>query len=350
MKKSKIALALGGGGARGLAHIGVLKVLEREGIPIGSIVGTSMGALVGAAYAVEPDAVALEKRVLEFFTNESAQNSGFKRLDKLHPFNPEKTDFMHRILRIAEKHLFLSLAILRKALVTEDEMERLLKVFLPDIDIGDTEVPYAAAAVDLVSGREVILDRGPLIQAVMASCAVPGFMPPVRWGNMILADGAVINPLPAGPAKNRGAEIVIGVDVGACLCVVPPIEDGIDAINRSMDIMEFYLNRQSRECVDILIDPEVEQNKWTDFLKYKELIRGGEKAATTNIDEIRVMLDNRFRKKVYQGVIKMLPGIKGQWNKDDSSGRTRKWRSPKQGRPEMEEGRAVSLQTQPVSY
>ncbi len=339
MKKSKIALALGGGGVRGLAHIGVLKVLGRGGIPIDSIVGTSMGALVGAAYAVEPDAAALEKRVLEFFTNESGQNIGLKRLDRLHPFNPEKTDLMHRIVRIAEKHLFLSLAILRKTLITEDEMKRLLKVFLPDIDIGDTRIPYAATAVDLVSGREVILNRGPLIRAVMASCAVPGFMPPVTWGDMILADGAVINPIPTSPAKN----------MGACLCNAPPIEDGIDAINRSMDIMEFYLNRQGRECTDILIEPEVEQNGWTDFLKYKEHIREGEKAAAAKIDEIRVMLDNRFRKKVYQDVIKVLPGIKGQWNKGDSSGRARNWRSPKQGRPEMEAGRAVSLQTQPVS-
>jgi len=241
-KKAKIGLALGGGGARGLAHIGVLKVLEREGVSPDVIVGTSMGALVGAAYAMDPDAQTLEKKVTDFLANERGRNAGLKRIGKLRPFNPQKLDFSHRLVRIAEKHLFLSLAILKKALVSEEDMHTLLAVFLPDVEIKDTFIPFAASAVDLISGKEVILNRGSLIHAVMASCAVPGFLPPVSRDGMLLVDGGILDPVPVGPAKAAGAEVVIGVDVGCCLCRVPPIEDGIDVINRATEVMSYCLN------------------------------------------------------------------------------------------------------------
>jgi NTE family protein len=147
-RKAKIGLVLGGGGARGLAHIGVLKALEREGISLDLIVGTSMGALVGAAYAMEPNAQALEKKVTGFLSAERNRSACLKRLEKLRPFASEKLDLLHRMLRIAEKHLFLSLAILKKALVSEEDMHALLAVFLPDVDIKDTVIPYAASTVD----------------------------------------------------------------------------------------------------------------------------------------------------------------------------------------------------------
>jgi len=295
----KIGLALGGGGARGLAHIGVLKVLEREGIPVDLIVGTSIGALVGAAYAAAPDAVALEKKVTDFLANRRSGSAGLKRLGKLHPFNPEKIDFMHRILRIAEKHVFLSLAILKKALVSEEDMHALVTVFLPDIDIRETVIPFAASTVDLISGKEIIVKQGPLVRAVMASCAVPGFLPPVAQEGMVLVDGGVLDPVPVEPAKAAGAEIIIAVDVGACLCQAPPIEDGVDVINRATEVMAFCLNSRSRESADVLIQPDVKRIPWTGFAHHKELIREGEKAAEGKRDAIRAKLERRSWKKIF---------------------------------------------------
>ncbi len=289
-KRPKIGLALGGGGARGLAHIGVLKVLERERIPIDLIMGTSIGAVVGAAYAVSPDAVSLERKVLEFFHKEGAGRSRLKRLGILHPHSPEKTDLMHRVVRIAEKHFFISQAILKKAMVTEEDMLHVLRFFLPDISIQETAIPYAAIAVDLVSGQEVVFREGPLIRAVRASCAVPGFLPPVEWNRRVLVDGAVIDVVPAGAAKDAGADVVIGVDVGLGLCQDRAIEDGIDAINRAAEIMSFHLNIQSRERADVLIEPPVRGIEWTDFLSYEDLIREGERAAESNLGQIRSLL------------------------------------------------------------
>lgn len=301
-KGPKIALALGGGGARGLAHIGVLKVIERENIPLDLIVGTSMGALVGAAYAIEPDAVALEKRALRFFSPETKERIGLKLLEKLRWHDGEKSDLIHRALRIAQKEVALSLILARKSLLSEKEMQTILRALFPDIDLGDTRIPYGAIAADLVSGREIILDEGPLIRAVMASCAVPGFMPPVAWNDMVLVDGGVVDVLPAGPAKDKGVEIVIGVDVGPGICTPAAISDGFDEIHRVTEIMSFYLSRQYRERVDVLIEPAVKQNEWTDFLKYRELILEGEKATESKIGEIREVLNHRIRRKVFRTI------------------------------------------------
>lgn len=295
----KIGLVLGGGGARGLAHIGVLKVLEREGTPIDLIVGTSMGALVGAAYTIEPDAIALEKKITEFLANDRSRSVGLRRLGKLRPFHPEKIDFLHRVLRIAEKHLFLSLAILKKALVSKEDMHALLTVFLPDIDMRETVIPFAVSTVDLISGKEIILDRGSLIQAVMASCAVPGFLPPVARDGMLLVDGGVLDPVPVLPTKAAGAKVVIGVDVGCCLCRVPQIEDGIDVINRATEVMSYCLNCRSGESTDVLIQPDVKRIPWTSFDHYAELIRQGEVAAEQKLDEIREKLKAGSWRKLF---------------------------------------------------
>jgi NTE family protein len=215
------------------------------------------------------------------------------------PFNPEKIDFLHRIVRIAEKHVLLTLAILKRALVSEEDMLALMTVFLREIDIRETVIPYATATVDLISGKEVILNRGPLINAVMASCAVPGFMPPVAREGMVLVDGGVLDSLPVEPAKAAGAEIVIAVDVGFYLCQAPPIDDGIDVINRATEVMAFCLNRRSRESADILIQPDGKQIHWTGFAHYEELIQEGERATERKLDEIREKSTPRSWRKIF---------------------------------------------------
>ena len=134
----------------------------------------------------------------------------------------------------------------------------------------------------------------------MASCAVPGFMPAIARDDMILVDGGIVDFVPAGPLKNMGTDVVIGVDVGSCLGGSCDIEDGIDAMHRSMEIMSFFLNRQSKEDVDIMIEPAVGDIHWTDFLKYEELIYLGETAAELKLEKIRKRVRPKFRQKIFQ--------------------------------------------------
>ncbi len=293
----KITLALGGGGARGLSHLGILKVIEEHNIPINSIFGTSIGALVGAAYACNPDIKSIIKKVDDLFSDHSNLTPGLKRLLKIHVPNVPDLDLIHRISRIAAKHFFLAMALLKKSLISQEEMHEILEIFLPDCDISDTVIPFSAVSVDLITGKEVVLSNGPIIKAVMASCAVPGFLPPVEWDNMYLVDGGLIESIPTGAAKSHNNSPVIGVDVSRLLNNTPQLCDGIDIMNRAMEVMSYSLSIYSKKRADLIIDPSVHQVEWTDFLKYKELIQEGERAAKEKMPALLELINKKDKKK-----------------------------------------------------
>lgn len=175
--RPKVALVLGGGGSRGLAHLGVLEVLKREGIPVDLIVGTSMGGIVGALYAAgyEPEMLA-------------------ERFSQLH-FN-----------NLLGLNLFSARARQRTVLTWLEEP-------FADKTFADLDIPLVVTAVDVVHGVEVTLDSGPLIPALLASSAMPAIFPPVEYEDMRLADGGVIDSLATHVAVERGAERVIAVDL-----------------------------------------------------------------------------------------------------------------------------------------
>jgi len=179
----KIGLALSGGSARGLAHIGVLKALEEESIPIDLISGTSVGALVGACYARERNARALE---------EIASGIDWKKLVHL-------TD--------------LNLIVLWKGFVQGQKVKSFLHSILGDVKFENLAIPLAVVATDIDSMEEIIITEGSVIEAVRASISLPAIFTPVKWENRFLVDGGVVNPLPADVVRNMGAEIVIAVNV-----------------------------------------------------------------------------------------------------------------------------------------
>jgi NTE family protein len=309
-KRPRLGLALGAGGARGIAHVGVLKVLQREGIPIDLIVGTSIGALVGAAYAVNPDALALAKRVCEVLDPHGKKQTRLKLLERSYWDEDFKPDFLHRLTRIVQKEMFLNLALFRNAVLSEQDLRMSVEAFVPDIAIEDTRISYFSTATDLLTGQPVVLKQGSLIRAVMASCAVPGFMPSISWNGMLLVDGGLINMVPVIPAKESGADVVVGVDVGMILKRNHPVEDGIDAIHRATEIMNYFLGTADRISAEVLIEPVVRDFGWTDFFAFEELIRQGELAAELKIEEIKQILKPGFRNKVRRWPRKILGGTK----------------------------------------
>jgi len=177
----KIGLALGSGGARGAAHTGVLKVLEREGIGISAIAGSSIGALVGATCAAGMPSDQVEREWL--------QTDG------------------HRLLRT-----FLP-TFPRAGLSSGNELCKYLFDLLGERSIEDLPIPYAAMACDIDTGEAVVLDRGSLVDAVRASTAIPGIFHPVRHGSQLLIDGGLVDPVPIAACRDLGADIVIAVDI-----------------------------------------------------------------------------------------------------------------------------------------
>ena len=286
----KWGLALGGGGARGIAHIGVLKILQRENLIPDVITGTSIGALVGGAFACRPDADALEERLYEVLAPDANENKSLKQIARLHWADKPESTLFDRLLRSVQKEIFLGMALFRSGVWSMQALRNSVSAFLPDIDVTETRIRFVPLAVDLLSGESLLINRGPIIEAVMASCAVPGFMPPVPIGDALLMDGGLADPIPARAARACGAERVISVDVGIQLCHESSIRDGIDAIDRATEIMGYHLGSDARSRSDLLISPLRTHCPWTDFEGYRELVHQGEVATEAVLDDIGRLL------------------------------------------------------------
>jgi NTE family protein len=244
----KVGLALSGGVARGPVHVGVLTVLEREGIPIDCIAGASAGSIVGSAYCAGLEIPQLRKIATQTSWRDVAA-----------PVIP------------------------RQGLVSFAKMESFIENLVGELDIRDLSIPFAAVATDMQRGEQVILREGRLATAVRASCSVPGFITPVILDNMLLSDGGISDNLPVDAARELGADYVIGVDL-----FVPsqpkwgPLGMGATAIET--------LVRQAGggyKEADCLIVPDLSGHSYFRFSKAEQYIAIGEAAAEAVIPEIK---------------------------------------------------------------
>ena len=180
-RKCRIGLALGGGAARGWAHVGVLQALEEAGLEVSCIAGTSAGALVGAVYA--------SGRLREF--EDLSEHMDWKKV----------------------LYYFSDISFARAGLVDGEKVCKMLRKYTTARNIEDLPRPYGAVTTDILTGEEVVLDRGEIIDAVRASIAFPGIFTPVKIGNRLLMDGGIVNPVPVNVVRDMGADFVIAVDL-----------------------------------------------------------------------------------------------------------------------------------------
>jgi len=283
----KVGLALGGGGARGMAHIGVLKVLERENIPINLVVGTSIGSVIGGMYAQLTDAAEVERRVLNYLHGEM-----FKSLD-LHILSQKDTKeerFLERMVTFLKHQYILTRSFTRMGLMRRKILDDALKELIGDGDIRDTRIPFAAVTTDIWSGEDIVLREGPLRKAVAASSTIPGTFQPVEWNGYSLIDGGVIDMVPVWETFEAGAKIVIGVDVTRDLVRPKEFKNGLEIMFRADEITNYRLNKIHLRDADIVIRPEVGEAHWADFAMAEEFIARGEKAAEAKVKEIRSVI------------------------------------------------------------
>ncbi len=257
MGKKKIGLALSGGGARGFAHVGAIKVFAEHDIHFDMIAGTSAGSIVGAAIASGMSVSEIEAM---------ARNVGW--LNTLRP----------------------SFSI--GGLLSSVPMGKMLERTLPITRFEDLVIPFAAVAYDIAKGEEVVLkDSGDLITAVRASCAVPGVFTPVRYNGMMLVDGGVTSVLPVDAIRAMGADIVIGIDVLKCgntFSSVPRTGIGI-AIRSVMTVIGSSSGNQ-RGRSDLTVEPAIAHIRPDQIKRGDEAIRLGAEAAIASIDEIRKLV------------------------------------------------------------
>lgn len=265
MRKKKVALALGGGISRGLAHIGVLEVLEKEKVPINMIAGTSIGAIIGAMYAQGKNVSAIK----EFALTQS-----------------------HK-LPIS----FLDIALSRNGLIRGGKIRRLLETIIDSkIKVSDLKIPFACIATDIMNGEEIVLNQGLLLENIRASISIPVIFTTVKLDGRYLVDGGLVNPIPVDILKDKGADIIIAVNV------IPNIRANIrqkeklkepsifDVIMNSMNITNTLLVKHSLEGADIIIEPDVGHIGASDFHRVEECISLGKKAAEESMHKIRKLL------------------------------------------------------------
>ena len=268
LPKPKVALVLGGGAARGFAHIGVIRVLEQEKVPIDLIVGTSVGSLIGAIYAYDKNSFELEWTA----------------------FKLEKDDiFDYGIMN----------AMTGMGVAKGEKLEAFVKTKVPVANIEDLKIPYAAVAVDLNRGTRVVIDSGSVAKAVRASSAIPGVFQPVSHQGKLLVDGGVIDAIPVAVARERGADIVLAVDIGEQV-INFNIVDVIDVLMQSISIMAAENAKFRRKDVDVLISPKIGDVGMLDFTQKKRSMQAGIDAAQRAMPEIKAKLEEWGRKRAAQ--------------------------------------------------
>jgi len=248
----RIGIALGGGFARGLAHVGVLKVLEEEGIPVDIVAGTSVGAVIAAMYAC---GISIKE--------------------------------MTEIAALVRFNSFARWTVSRFGFCSNDRMVPFLKKLLTCRTFEELKRPLAVCATDFITGEPVTFTSGPLVDAIRASCTYPGMFPPVQVNGRLLVDGLLAHPVPAEPLRDLGAQRVIGVYLSAHWVAAQGPRHIFDVVGQCFSIAQAKMCDQWKQKTDVTLEPNVEGIAYDAFERAPELIRAGEQAARAVVGEIK---------------------------------------------------------------
>jgi NTE family protein len=253
-KPPKVAVVLGAGASRGFAHIGVLKVLESNNIPINLVVGTSAGSFVGSLYAYGYNAFQLQKMAIDL----------------------QKSDI-------------IDFGIPDNGFIKGELLEAYVNKAIRNTPIEKLRIPFYAVATNIQNGQEIIFGSGNTGTAVRASCTIPGIFRPVRIGTQMYVDGGVVSPVAVDAARKMGADVVIAVDISSDIGNTLP-EGTMDTILQSINIMYAKISDAQLSKADVVIRPKVGLISSGDFDKRHEAILEGEKAALESLPRIREIM------------------------------------------------------------
>jgi NTE family protein len=284
----KVGLALGGGGVRGFSHIGVLNVLEQEGIGIDLIVGTSAGALIGGAYASGQSPREIQAKIDAYIRSPEFEASTLRSVGLT--FSPENRSFFKKAQNFVVNRFWFVRAFFKPSMLPSGDFQSLINYFLPEIDIRETKIPFRAVSTDLITGKKIVFSEGSLRQAVLASCSVPGAVEPVRQGDWILADGGITSVVPIHAAREAGADVVIAVMVDRDSPASISIETGKDVLYRAGEITTNALEASELKDADVIIRPQVGDLHWMDYSRASDLIKIGEEATREALAKINASL------------------------------------------------------------
>lgn len=292
----RVGLALGGGGARGLAHLGVLRVFEEEGIKFDMMAGTSFGSIIGAMYAQQPDVTGLYKKVISFLNSPQFKRTKIFFIKK-HYEEEKRVGLIWNLKTYLQRGIFFGISLQKTSFISEKDLLENIGGLFEDKDIEDTTIPFMAVATDLAFGNEIVLSKGPIRRIVAASCAIPGVFPPITIDDLKLIDGGWVNQIPVAPLHSKGADFVIAVDTSENTNAVRSLGNGLDIVLRAGDITRKYLSELQLKKADIIIRPNIGDIHWSDFWRMDEAVREGERATRDKVDEIRKAIRKKRMRK-----------------------------------------------------
>lgn len=252
--KKKVGLALGGGSARGFANIGVLKVFEREKIPIHSIVGSSMGALVAGVYCLGKPVEELQAEAEKFSWRE-----------------------------------LVDMTFPRIAITKGEKIGKIINRLTEGKGFSDCKIPIGITATDIRNGQELLFTKGDYQKIIQASCSWPGFFPPVAIDSHLLSDGGLRHSVPTKWVKDMGANFIIAVKLGFEPLDIDP-KNIFQLMMQSIQIMGEELDKFQSMQADVIIEPNLKNINQLDFPKAKEIIARGEEAAEKVVPQIKRLL------------------------------------------------------------
>ena len=291
--RPKIGLVLSGGGARGVAHIGVLKALEKARIPVDLIVGSSIGSVIGGLYAAGYSVEELETLVTELDWASLFRD----QTERQNLFLAQKVESDRNIITIRFDgfQAYIPTSITQGQKVLSFLSQRLQNTnFQAIYNFNNLKIPFRAVSTDLISGSRIVLDKGDLAEAIYASTAVPLLFSPLEWNGMLLVDGGLKANLPVDVARSLGMDIVIAVDITSPLEGLEGISLPWQVLNQVTTIMMADAREEQIMQADIVIKPDLEGIGNSDFARVDEIVDSGEKAMSEKIEDTRVCINNHL--------------------------------------------------------
>lgn len=275
MSTPRFGLALGGGGARGFAHIGVLARLEALGIKPDIITGTSMGAVVAAAYLKMQSAQDTLDELNRLVESEEFQRLGLNRIDVE---GRGGESFWHQVSKAIQDRIIINMAHSRQGLVHAERITEALEVVFDKNIWQAGGMKLGIVATDLMTGEDVYFTQDSVVDAVQASISLPGFMPPHELGGRVLVDGGVSQLVPIRLAKEMGADFVLAVDVGQGIEPLTEMDNAMAILSQSDNIRSCHYRDMLNQEADVLLAPEMPGVHWYSYSRRNEFVELGEGA------------------------------------------------------------------------
>ena len=293
MSKPYLGLALGGGGSRGVAHIGALQALHSSGISPDIIAGTSSGSTIGAMYAATLDPFWIENRFREFMETDLF----FKfRSGSLIDGRNEET-FLEKVTTKVKQHYMVVLGLNKSFVAKREIIEKAVNFLVPCNNFSELKIPMEIVAVDIQSGEEIIYHEGDLKESIIQSSSIPGFFEPTLKDEKIIVDGGVSSPIPIETLKNR-VSTIMAVDITNNKLKPLKNPNMIEIMRRSDIITSLKLKAKLSSEADILVKPNVAGIHWSDFKNFNKLLYGGKSAMEKILNRLKNSNDNSIYKKL----------------------------------------------------